>query len=374
MTRTFIHSFDPAPANPVAGPTVDLEVSEIEDAGIREVLQTPGAAYGAWSILDALLTATGPGTPFIFKEPLGQAREVKVALSGLFGRFIARAYLERYFGLSIFAHLASRSLLLDGRRRIDIVRRSRGDLPDWVACAANLSSLTVAEAKGCHDPGGPNKALARGWSQAQRIDVTAKGRRVTIKRVAIATRWGAAISGPAQAYLSVRDPVDEGETIDPNDKDAVFIGLLRHHIANLVDPLGHAELAGALRRLARERSQRGLQRDAAGARALLDAAPVREVDGASALAALVGGIVTRAGPLTDAVAAPADQDVLARLNLRPVFVGIERDLIGAAIDGDAQTVRDRLVDSPKHEEFARSDRAGGWVIPLGAGRRITGST
>jgi hypothetical protein len=111
MTRTFIHNFYPDGANPVAGPTVDLAVSEIEDAGIREVLQTPGATYGAWSILDALLTATGPGTPFVFKEPLGQAREVKVALSGLFGRFVARTYLERYFSLSIFAHLGSRSLL-----------------------------------------------------------------------------------------------------------------------------------------------------------------------------------------------------------------------------------------------------------------------
>ncbi len=374
MTRTFIHSFDPASASPVAGPTVDLEVSEIEDAGIREVLQTPGAAYGAWSILDALLAATGPGTPFIFKEPLGQAREVKVALSGLFGRFVARAYLERYFDLSIFAHLTSRSLLLDGRRRrIDIVRRSRGDLPDWVACAADLTSLTVAEAKGCHDPGGPDKALTRGWAQTQRIDVTARGRKVTIKRVAIATRWAAATSGPAQTYLSARDPVDEGEPIDPDDKDAVFIGLLRHHTANLIHPLGHAELADALRRLARESFQPGLQRDAASARALLDAAPVREVDGASAIDGLVGGIVTRAGPLTDATANPTDQDVLARLNLRPVFVGIERNVIDAAIEGNATTVRDRLAAAIKHDEFARPDRAGGWIIPLGAGRRIIGS-
>lgn len=372
MTRTFIHSFDPASASPVGGPTVDLEVSEIEDAGIREVLQTPGAAHGAWSILDALLTATGPGTPFIFKEPLGQAREVKVALSGLFGRFVARAYLERYLNLSIFAHLGSRSLLLDGRRRIDIVRRSRGDLPDWVAGAADLSSLTVAEAKGCHDQGGPDKALARGWTQAQRIDVTAKGRKVTIKRVAIAIRWGAAINAPPYAYPSVRDPIDEGEPIDPDDKDATFIGLLRHHVANLVDPLGHAELAGALRRLTRERSEHGLQRDVANARALLNAAPVREVDSASAIDGLVGGIVTRAGPLTDVTANPADQDALARLNLRLVFVGIERDLIDAAIEGEAKTVRDRLA-ATRHDEFARPDRAGGWVIPLGAGRRIIGS-
>jgi hypothetical protein len=86
----------------------------------------------------------------------------------------------------------------------------------------------------------------------------------------------------------------------------------------------------------------------------------------------VGGIVTRAGPLTDATASPVDQDVLARLNLRPVFVGIERDLIDAAIDGETKTVRERLA-ATRHDEFARPDHAGGWIVPLGAGRRIIGS-
>jgi hypothetical protein len=36
----------------------------------------------------------------VFKEPLGQAREVKTALSGLFGRFVVRVYMERYLGIS----------------------------------------------------------------------------------------------------------------------------------------------------------------------------------------------------------------------------------------------------------------------------------
>ncbi len=107
MTRTFLHSFDPPTASPITAATVNLDIAEIEDASIREVLQTPGAAFGAWSILTALLMPTGMGTPFIFREPLGQAREVKVALSGLFERFVARAYLKRYFNLSIFAHLSS---------------------------------------------------------------------------------------------------------------------------------------------------------------------------------------------------------------------------------------------------------------------------
>lgn len=45
MTRTFLHSFDPPSASPITGATAE---AEIEDAGIREVLQTPGAAYGGF--------------------------------------------------------------------------------------------------------------------------------------------------------------------------------------------------------------------------------------------------------------------------------------------------------------------------------------
>jgi len=375
MTRTFLHSFDPPSASPVSGPIVDLEVSEIEDAGIREVLQTPGAAYGAWSMLDALLAPTGLGTPFVFREPLGQAREVKVALSGLFGRFVARAYLERYFNLSIFAHLGGRTIDLDRRLKVKITRLARGDLPDWIACASDLSSLTVAEAKGCHDVGGSAKALDRAWAQARRIDVTVRGHKVGVKRIAIATRWGMATAGPADARLSVRDPIEEGEPHTQEEKDALFTGMLRLHIANLIKPLGHAELAGALRSLTRQSFPRRLQGERQRARSLLDASPVRDVEKASvAMDGLIGGIVTRAGPLTGTDIGPADQEALFRLNLRPVFVGVEHELIRAAIDAEPQAIRSRLADKTSPDEFARPDSAGGWIIPLGQERRMKGGT
>lgn len=61
-TRTFIYSFTPPSLGPSPGATIALDASEFEDAGIRKVLQTPGEAYGAWSILDALLALTGAGT------------------------------------------------------------------------------------------------------------------------------------------------------------------------------------------------------------------------------------------------------------------------------------------------------------------------
>ena len=52
--------------------------------------------------------ALGAGTPFVFRDPLGKAREVKVALSGLFGRFVARAAPTR---LSAYLRREPRSLL-----------------------------------------------------------------------------------------------------------------------------------------------------------------------------------------------------------------------------------------------------------------------
>lgn len=374
LTRTFLHTFDPAVDSPVAGARVELDVTEIEDASIREVLQTPGAAYGTWSILDALLEPTGTGTPFVFRNPLGHAREVKVALSGLLGRFVARAYLERYLGLSIFAHLSKQTIDLDRRRLIKVVRLSRGDLADWIACAPDLSSLTVAEAKGCHDTGGPAKALDRAWAQAKRINITAEGHKVTVKRVAIATRWGTATAGPKDAHLSVRDPVDEGEPIEPPDEDALFIGLLRLHVANLIEPLGHAALADSIRHLAHQPQEDRLPDDRGRARVLLDASPVKEVENATAIEGLIGGIVTRAGPILNANVSPADQEALARINLRPVFVGVERDLVRAAIDAEPQLVRDRLTRSVVGDMFMRPDRAGGWIVQLGEERRISDST
>ena len=136
-TKTFRHSFHPWDEDPVLNRKVKLSIEDIEAAGVREVLQTPGAALRSWSLLDALLAKCDE---FRFVEPLGQAREVKVALSGLFGRFVARAYLERYLGLHYFMHLGGEEIELGGKLQVRVVRRpgAEGDLPDWVACAGDL--------------------------------------------------------------------------------------------------------------------------------------------------------------------------------------------------------------------------------------------
>ena len=367
MTRTFRHDFDPFPDSPVAGPRVELTVQEIEDAGLREVLQTPGAPLGSWAILETLLEPTGDGTPFVFHQPLGEAREVKVALSGLFGRFVARAYLERYFNLSVFVHLGPPSIMLDGRRRIKIVRRAPGDLPDWVACKSIHPDLTVAEAKGSHNQYGPRQALDRAWNQAQRIEVEVDGHPVTLKRLAIATRWGMSTGGPREPRISVRDPIDEPHPIGPDDEGAIFIGLFRHHVANLLTPLGHAALADSLRYLASadSDSDEWRKREIERVDSLLNDAEDTPVGGFQETNGLIGGIVTRGGPVPGTDIARADREVLAGLDLRPVFVGIERQLVHAAAVGDPPTIRKALIESQAVElRSRRGTGASGWICPL----------
>ena len=91
MTRTFAHEFEPSHLNSI-GSQVALTSAEIEQAGILEVLQTPGALLMSGALLESLLSQTS--SEFLFAQHLGRAREVKVALSGLLGRFVARAYLR----------------------------------------------------------------------------------------------------------------------------------------------------------------------------------------------------------------------------------------------------------------------------------------
>lgn len=372
MIRTFTHSFKPVSHDPIPGQALELTIQEVEDAALREVLQTPGTAYGNWSLLDGLLADTGANSPFVFKEPLGHAREVKVALSGLFGRFIARAYLEKFFNLTVFAHVKHPAMTLDGRRSIRIRRLASGDLPDWIACRSDLTNLTIAEAKGCHDKPGPEKALDRAWNQAQRIDIRVGSRRATVKRIAIATRWASLTGGCTDPKMAVRDPVDEGDPIDPGDNDAIYIGMLRRHIANLIRPLGHVELSDALEAFATSRFARSADRQSSRARDAFEAIGAVDLDGFESLGPLIGGVVTRTGPLRLNGLSDADREALSRLDLRPVFVGIERHVLKGAIDGDVTAIRDRPIAYSDSEQFARGDKGGNWIVDLDRTPRADG--
>lgn len=358
----FSHRFTPASASSL-GATVDLTVQEVEDAGIREVLQTPGVALGNWGLLNALLH---PGSSrFLFHAPLGQAREVKTAVSGLFGRFVARAYATRYLGYSRFVHVTKPPMTLTGPLN-GVLRRTpgitSGDMPDWVTWGTGVG-LGIVEAKGCHDRGSPARALERARRQAERAEIAVGGRAATFKRYAIATRWGYATPTRTEPMLWVHDPVEEGSE-SPEEADALALGVARLHAARLLDPLGYTELADALRTLVRDPFPANRERRQRRARDLLGSAPtfsVDEVEGTEG-ERLLGAVVVRGSKLAPTDLSPADRDTLERLDLKPTFVGIDLVEVKRLIDGEVEAPAADLDDSRRR---VGDDGAGGRVVRLG---------
>lgn len=373
MTRTFDHQFQPAHLNPVGGGAVSLTVAEIESAGIREVLQTTGARVGSWSILDGLLE---PGEKaFLFREPLGAAREVKVAASGLFGRFVARAYLERYMKMTFFAHLGSKVVRLGGHS-IEI-RRKRGcagDLPDWVACSGHLSDLTIAEAKGSHDKD-PSKRLSGAYKQAGRVDVLQSRKPMRVKRIAIVTRWASKIGGHKNPIIAVKDPVEPGHPDTEGYLDDAGLGIARVHMANLLNALGMESLAASLRELLARQTQ-DLKSESPGGDPRVEEATeelarikgrvMEPIVGQSSFPLeLVGSYITRAGPLGEHEMSLSVARSLRSIGLRPMFVGVERRVLQAVVEGKVDKLRTMDINSTNTDPAARRDSTGTWLIEVG---------
>jgi hypothetical protein len=59
MIRTFLLEQDANSALVNSIALTELNLNDIENAGLREVLQTPHASYNSWTILEALLQPSG---------------------------------------------------------------------------------------------------------------------------------------------------------------------------------------------------------------------------------------------------------------------------------------------------------------------------
>ncbi len=319
---------------------------------------------GHWGLFDPLLD---PGNPdFVFRETLGKSREVKTAISGLFGRFVARAYARRYLHFSHFTHIHSPPLRLNGVSRAEIVRRPRhrGDLPDW-AVWSPLRGMGIIEAKGTHAPAGPNRILQSAYRQAERAEIRIGGRRARFKRYAIATRWGFLTgSNPYEPILAVKDPIEEGEGVSEMELEQIGIGIARRHMASLLRPLGQAELASALEELVQSPFRNREASARSRAEALLDTVETKAVrlhDGATREQSddLIGGFVTRGGVIPDQDVSPQDQETLQRLKLSPCFIGVERSAIKAALDGDVAALTKKQVESKLRDDRPEGALDGG---------------
>ena len=364
---TFEHQFTAANGT-VTTNSISLTVQEIENAGVLEVLQSPGATLGHWQFLGALLDpAVGS---FSFQQPLGHAREVKTAISGLFGRFVARAYATRRLGLTNFAHVRKPPMPLGGvmRGQLRRVPYQRGDMPDWVAWGPT-AGMAIVEAKGCHDRKGPQAALDRAYIQANRAEIRVRGRPAPFKRYAIATRWGFTSPKVSAPMLWVRDP-DEDAEISDGERESLQVAMTRWHIGALMLSLGHEALAKPLLELTGQRFKNRISDAQRRALAALKEAGPMVVEGDVAPdAPLVGGYVGRAGRLNAAQLDDSELETLRKLDLRPTFVGIELHAIKQAIIGTARRELPAVEDDGSLSLREGEDGAGSWVLPLDGGLR-----
>lgn len=362
----FIHKCTPTSASPASDP-VDLTPAEIEEAGIWEVLQAPGAALGSWSLLGALLV---PGhTEFVFREPLGRSREVKTALSGLFGRFVARAYASRYLGYRFFNHIFDPPMPLSHSPHGEVRRTNHPgrDMPDWAGLRTD-GSMAIIEAKGCHDESGPNAALRRAYNQTLRAEIVVAGQIAPFKRFAIATRWGVNSPKPTNPMIYVKDPDADDDAPSASDLEALRLGIVRRHAASFLRSIGELQLSDAFFSLVEKPLQTERAAAAQDARNAINGAHLTEVKRASGVApedVLVGGFISRNGPIGIGPLSSSDQAVLYRIGLAPTYIGIERATLIAAIDGDlSMLLRKRSVNRDT-DPFAPTDEVGGWVIRPG---------
>ena len=91
------------------------------------------------------------------------------------------------------------------------------------------------------------------------------------------------------------------------------------------------------------------------------------MDDGTEIAGLIGTYVTRAGPLVGTDVSAVNWQAFARVDLRPVFVGVQLESVRRAIDTERLTISDGRSDRPAVPDTVRTDHAGGWIIPLGEG-------
>lgn len=252
---------------------------------------------------------------------LGHIRETRTALSGLFGRFVARAYLTQVWNIQHFLPLHANITEIAPGHDMAAIRVEKGDLPDWIVAPSPSSGwVAIAEAKGSHNAAGPWASLEAAKKQARRVDIFRGIDRVVTKRIAIATRW--AVHGDPkldQPWLVVDDPDDGDVVLEPKEFGHLRRGIALGHYAALASGFGLSATANAIVE-AQANPPGQLQLPAE------DLVLVRE-KGEEQMA--FGGILARSGvlPLPGAIADGYVQSLRSVFGERVMFVAVTAEAV-----------------------------------------------
>jgi hypothetical protein len=303
-------------------------------SALAEIVQTAPGSNPLPLLFDELLS---PGTTRLIWKGSGPGRgiEIKRAFSGLFGRFFARAYLERYHGFTWFSPISGAPYNVSRRLRVVHQPGTVFDMPDWVMAGPGV--LAIGEAKGSHAKGrapppglpGPlrtaNQQITSVWVQKRNSAGMWVNRQV--KGWGVMSRWGLELPSRS-AYHCVLDPETEGDPLEGDDLEESIQDVARSHVAYLLQGMGRPDLVDGS--------------------ASPDISPLQVTATIDSLGerSFIGGIVTSFGFLPMSVdQARAVQATLPE-RLRPTvrFLGLEMEIVEQYRSGSSIKAQSLRID------------------------------
>jgi hypothetical protein len=231
----------------------DLNTYDVALCAMGEILETAPTSNPFFGVFEELLV---PGQRKLIWKGDGPGRgvEMRRAFSGIFGRFFARAYLQRYHGFSWFVPINGAPTDCSSRLRVTRKASARIDLPDWLC--AGPGKLAIGEAKGSHQKGNAKRGGLPGPIKTASVQIsgalvqtlnknTNRWNSRSVKGWAIMSRWGVE-SPPKDAFLYAFDPETSGEPLQEDEITNLVQGVARMHVRQTLEGLGYGDLSQIL--------------------------------------------------------------------------------------------------------------------------------
>jgi hypothetical protein len=242
-TRVLDYHIYPAALRPrgVNGQTIAVNTDDLGVVATQEMSQTSPVIMGLGLAIHGLLHPGDNLWIWRDKGP-GVGREVRRAMSGLMGRFMARWYLKTHHDAGAFIPIDS-----DAFRVFDpqlgnwfrVARRvgERGDLPDWLWAGMPAAPHTTPcagflEAKGTYYRNQIGRSLDGARTQLRQLLLERAPNRdgpwtaVSCKNWAVATGWttfDGIERGFQRPIMRVEDPETEGEALNPDSAREIAV-------------------------------------------------------------------------------------------------------------------------------------------------------
>ncbi len=261
-TRSLDFTANPPTARPAsvpAGPRVDVDLHTLARAASLELSQNAAPLLGLATLIEDLLVPGDTSFTWRGRGP-GLGREVRRAISGLLGRFMARWFAHQHLHVAACIAIDSDDVALPGttprRLRATRIPGTKGDLPDWVwvGTVGRRPPAGLLEAKGTYFRNKMNATMQGAAGQLGRMrierDSGSGWRRIRSKGWAVGSGWCAddpINAGFGRPLLRLDDPDDDGEEVDEGEAAALRAGMVRLQLAQSLFGLGLPGIAAALR-------------------------------------------------------------------------------------------------------------------------------